>query len=112
MYNMYVFTKKIYKYVFIRCLDSITQALISAYFGLDSRECKCLEYLFIYLMLVRSKSFVRKKLVTWIFRNMTRLFYGQALHTYIRNSETPTFYQNDLAVWNTADVKGCKPIAV
>jgi hypothetical protein len=32
-------------------------ALISAYFGLDSRECECLEYLFIYLFLfIRQKS--------------------------------------------------------
>jgi hypothetical protein len=50
MYNMYVFTKEnVYKYVFIRYLESITQA-----FGLDSRECKCLEYLFIYLLLLFS----------------------------------------------------------
>jgi hypothetical protein len=28
------------------------------------------------------------------------------------SSETPTFYQNDLAMRNTADVKGGKPIAV
>jgi hypothetical protein len=27
MYNMYVFTKNLYKYVFIRYLDSITQTL-------------------------------------------------------------------------------------
>jgi hypothetical protein len=28
MYNMYVFTKEnIYNYVFVRCLESITQAL-------------------------------------------------------------------------------------
>jgi hypothetical protein len=40
--NMYVFTKKnVYKYVLIRYLESTTQAL-SAYFGLDSRECNCL----------------------------------------------------------------------
>jgi hypothetical protein len=51
MYNMYEFTKKnVCKYVFIRYLESITQALISAYFRLDRRECKCLEYLFIYLI--------------------------------------------------------------
>jgi hypothetical protein len=43
---MYVFTKKnVCKYVLIRYLESVTQALfISAYYGLDSRECKCLEY--------------------------------------------------------------------
>jgi hypothetical protein len=29
-------------------------SLISAYFGLDSRECKCLEYLFIYYIGVSS----------------------------------------------------------
>jgi hypothetical protein len=29
-----------------------------------------------------------------------------------RNSETPTFYQNYLAMWNTTDVTGGKPIAV
>jgi hypothetical protein len=28
------------------------------------------------------------------------------------SSETPTFYQNDLAVKNTADVTGGKPIAI
>jgi hypothetical protein len=50
MYNMYVFTKEnVYKYVFIRYLEFITQ---SAYFGLDSRECNCLEYLFIYYLLL------------------------------------------------------------
>jgi hypothetical protein len=42
--SMYL-QKNEYKYVFIRYLDSITQAFISAYFGLDSRECKCLEYI-------------------------------------------------------------------
>jgi hypothetical protein len=32
---------------------------------------------------------------------------------YLRySSETPTFYQNDLAVKNTTDVTGAKPIAV
>jgi hypothetical protein len=32
---------------------------------------------------------------------------------YLRySSETPTFYQNELAVKNTADVTGSKPIAV
>jgi hypothetical protein len=40
------------KYVFIRYLDSITQAFISAYFGLDSREFKCLEYLLLLLLLL------------------------------------------------------------
>jgi hypothetical protein len=39
------------KYILIRYLDSIAQAL-SAYFGLESRECKCLEYLFIIILLV------------------------------------------------------------
>jgi hypothetical protein len=44
MYNMYVFTKKyIFKYILIPYLESITQP-ISAYFGLDSRECRGLEY--------------------------------------------------------------------
>jgi hypothetical protein len=42
IYNMCVFTKKVHKYVLIRYLESITQA-VSAYFGLDSRECKCLK---------------------------------------------------------------------
>jgi hypothetical protein len=42
--SMYL-QKNEYKYVFIRYLDSITQAFISAYFGPDSRECKCLEYI-------------------------------------------------------------------
>jgi hypothetical protein len=41
--------KKVYQYVFIRYL-------ISAYFGLDSRECKCLEYLE-YLFIIHSYSF-------------------------------------------------------
>jgi hypothetical protein len=49
MYNMYVLTKNVYKYVFICYLEfsfSVTDTnFISAYFGLDSRECKCLEYL-------------------------------------------------------------------
>jgi hypothetical protein len=39
---MYVFTKKILSY-----LESITQALLSAYLALDSPECKCLDYSFI-----------------------------------------------------------------
>jgi hypothetical protein len=57
---------------------------------------------------------------------MTKEFYF--LHTYIHTTnalspkgqqrrliysfETPTFYQNDLAMRNTADVTGGKPIAV
>jgi hypothetical protein len=45
IYNMYL-QKKVYTYVFIRYLESITQAL--QILTLDwSRECKCLEYLFI-----------------------------------------------------------------
>jgi hypothetical protein len=47
--------KKVYKYVFIRHLESITQSLKSAYFRLDKCECECLEYLFIYLQ-TRSKA--------------------------------------------------------
>jgi hypothetical protein len=45
---MYVFTKKnVYKYLYINPLPRIhNTSLISAYFGLDSRECKCLEYLY------------------------------------------------------------------
>jgi hypothetical protein len=35
----------VYKYVFIRYLESITQAIHN--FGLDSREYKCYEYIFI-----------------------------------------------------------------
>jgi hypothetical protein len=31
-------SKKKFKYLFIRYLESITQALFNAYFGLDSRE--------------------------------------------------------------------------
>jgi hypothetical protein len=44
MYNMYVFTKKdVYKY-YINPLSRIhNTSFISAYFGLDSRECKCFE---------------------------------------------------------------------
>jgi hypothetical protein len=38
--------QKKHKYVLFRYLKSITQAL-SAYFGLDNRECEYLEYLFI-----------------------------------------------------------------
>jgi hypothetical protein len=50
MYNMYVFTKR-NVFEFINPLSRIhTTSLISAYFGLDDRECKCLEYLFIYLI--------------------------------------------------------------
>jgi hypothetical protein len=48
-----IYKKNVCKYVLIRYLESITQAL-SAYFGLDSRECKCLEYLLfiiIYLLI-------------------------------------------------------------
>jgi hypothetical protein len=47
IYNKYVFTKNCIKY--INPLSRIhNTSLISAYFGLDCRECKCLEYLFIY----------------------------------------------------------------
>jgi hypothetical protein len=46
MYNMYVFTKKsIQVCILIRYLESITQ--VSSYFGLDKRECECLQYLFV-----------------------------------------------------------------
>jgi hypothetical protein len=41
--------------------------------------------------------------------------YFQTFITYIRlrySSETPTFYQNDLAMKKTAEVKGSKHIAV
>jgi hypothetical protein len=41
---MYVFTKKGYKYVFICYLESITKVL-HAYFGLDSCQYECLEFL-------------------------------------------------------------------
>jgi hypothetical protein len=41
------------KYVFIRYLESIKQALC-AYFGLDKRECERLEYLFIYFYSILS----------------------------------------------------------
>jgi hypothetical protein len=44
---MHVFTKKGNKYQFIPYLESITQALYSDYFALDSREC--VENIFIYL---------------------------------------------------------------
>jgi hypothetical protein len=41
---MYVFTKKMY--ICINPLSRIRNtSLISAYYGLDSRECKCFEYL-------------------------------------------------------------------
>jgi hypothetical protein len=39
MYNVYVFTKTVSMYVFIRYLESITQILSTAYFGLDYRDC-------------------------------------------------------------------------
>jgi hypothetical protein len=43
MYNMYEFTKKKCIQVFIYPLSRIhNTSLISAYFGLDNRECKCL----------------------------------------------------------------------
>jgi hypothetical protein len=42
MYNLYVITKKKNVYVCIYPLSRIHNTnLISAYFGLDSRECKC-----------------------------------------------------------------------
>jgi hypothetical protein len=45
MYNIY--KKYVHKYLCIYPLSRIyNTSLISAYFGLDSRECKCLEYLF------------------------------------------------------------------
>jgi hypothetical protein len=41
---LYVFTKK-------KCINPLSRihntSLISAYFGLDRRECECLEYLFV-----------------------------------------------------------------
>jgi hypothetical protein len=43
MYNMYVFTKKKLGMYLSRIHNT---SLISAYFGLDSSENKCLEYLF------------------------------------------------------------------
>jgi hypothetical protein len=45
MDNMYAFTKKVNKYLIsINPLSRINNtSLISAYFELDSRECKCLE---------------------------------------------------------------------
>jgi hypothetical protein len=50
MYNMYVFTNKKYISMYIYPLSRIHNiSLGSAYFGLDKRECECLEYLFIYL---------------------------------------------------------------
>jgi hypothetical protein len=46
MYIMYVFTKTMYVSMYLLPLSRIhNTSLISAYFGLDSRECKCLEYL-------------------------------------------------------------------
>jgi hypothetical protein len=48
MYSMCVLTKKKYKSMYIYPLSGIhNTSLISAYFGLDKRECECLEYLFI-----------------------------------------------------------------
>jgi hypothetical protein len=48
IYNMNVFTKKCTK-VCINPLSRIRNtSLISAYYGLDSRECKCLEYLYLF----------------------------------------------------------------
>jgi hypothetical protein len=77
--NIYVFTKL----CIIVCIYPLSRihniGLISASFELDSRECKCLEYLFIFLRY---------------------------------SSETPTFYQNYLAMRNTADVTDGKSIAV
>jgi hypothetical protein len=46
---MYVFTKKMYISMYLSVSRPHNTSPISAYFGLDSRECKCLEYLFIYL---------------------------------------------------------------
>jgi hypothetical protein len=39
----------VWVFLCIICMYLHNTSLISAYFGLDSRECKCLEYLFIYL---------------------------------------------------------------
>jgi hypothetical protein len=47
---MYLQKKCVYGYIFLCVMDSRSLSrihntnLISAYFGLDSRECKCLEY--------------------------------------------------------------------
>jgi hypothetical protein len=47
---MYVFTKKKYISMYIYQLSGIhNTCLVSAYFGLDKRDCECLEY-FIYLL--------------------------------------------------------------
>jgi hypothetical protein len=47
MYSMYVFTKKRYISMYIYPLSRIhNTSLVSTNFGLDKRECVCLEYLF------------------------------------------------------------------
>jgi hypothetical protein len=48
--------------VYINPLSRIHNAsLISTYFGLDSRECKCLEYLFIYCINVAKPQCIADK---------------------------------------------------
>jgi hypothetical protein len=44
---MLYITKKIYKYVYYPLSGIHNTSLTRAYFGLDKRECECLEYLFI-----------------------------------------------------------------
>jgi hypothetical protein len=93
MYNMYVFTKTMPKYLCIYSLSKLhNKSLINAYFGLDSRECKCLEYIPIHTYLILT-------------------LYPRKGNRDITDIERPTFYQNDLAMRYTADVTGGKPIA-
>jgi hypothetical protein len=46
-YVFVIFKQSIEVCIFIRYLESITQAL-NAYFGLDKREGQCLQYLFLF----------------------------------------------------------------
>jgi hypothetical protein len=48
MYNIYVFQKYMYIYQLSRIHNT---SLVSAYFGLNKRECQCLEYVFYLLNL-------------------------------------------------------------
>jgi hypothetical protein len=57
VYYVCIYKKK-YISIFIYPLSRIhNTSLASAYFGLDKRECGCLEYLFIYILLSSIKTF-------------------------------------------------------
>jgi hypothetical protein len=51
MYNVYLFTKKCIEVCIYPLSRLHNTSLISAYFGLYSRESKCLEYLLLFLFI-------------------------------------------------------------